>query len=65
MSTVTIVVGVVALLVGLGIMYAINKMNHAKQLTEIEFKKKKIVDKAKKDANEIKYKARKDATKRS
>ncbi len=63
MSAVTIIVGVVALLVGLGIMFAINKMNHSKKLTEIEFKKKKIVDKAKKDANDIKYKARKEAKK--
>ena len=63
MSTVTIIVGVVALLVGLGVMFVVNKMNHSKKLTEIEFKKKKIIDKAKKDANEIKYKARKDAKK--
>jgi len=35
MSTVTIIVGVVALAVGLGIMLVINKMNHSKQLTEI------------------------------
>ena len=63
MSAVTIVIGVVALLVGLGIMFAINKMNHSKQLTEIEFKQKQIIEKAKKDANEIKYKARKDARK--
>ena len=63
MSAVTIIVGVVALLVGLGIMFVLNKMNHSKQLTEIEFRKKQIVEKAKKDANEIKYKARKDARK--
>ncbi len=63
MSTVTITVGIVALLIGIGFMYFLNKMNHSKKLTELEFKKKKIIDKAKKDANEIKHKARREARK--
>ena len=63
MDATVIIVGVIALGIGLGIMFMVNKMSHQKRLTELEFKGKQIKEKAKKEANEIKYKARKDARK--
>ncbi len=63
MDAIVIIVGVIALGVGIGIMFMVNKMGHKKRLTELEFKSKQIKEKAKKEANEIKYKARKAARK--
>ena len=63
MDATIIIVGVIALGLGLGIMFMVNKLSHQKRLTELEFKGKQIKEKAKKEANEIKYRARKDARK--
>tara|TARA_B100000925_G_scaffold98118_1_gene71636 strand:- start:5071 stop:6630 length:1560 start_codon:yes stop_codon:yes gene_type:complete len=63
MDATVIIVGVIALGIGLGIMFMVNKLSHQKRLTELEFKGKQIKEKAKKEANEIKYRARKDARK--
>ena len=58
-----VVVGTIFLILGLGIMHVYNKMQFSKRLTDANFKSRKLVDKAKKDANEIKYKAKKEARK--
>ena len=63
MDATVIIVGVIALGLGLGIMFMVNKLGHQKRLTELEFKGKQIKEKAKKEANEIKYRARKNARK--
>ena len=48
MDATVIIVGVIALGIGLGIMFMMNKLSHQKRLTELEFKGKQIKRRRKK-----------------
>ena len=58
-----IITAIIAVALGAGFMAMLAQMKKMKLEAELEIKGRKIVDKAKKDANEIKYKARKEARK--
>ena len=60
-----IITAIIALAVGAGFMAMLAQMKKMKLEAELEIKGRKIVDKAKKDANEIKYKGQKRSPKRS
>jgi ribonuclease Y len=61
MDVIAIVIGLVCLAAGLGIGFAVKNMKAQKELNERQKKGDEIIEKAKEAANDIKYKARKEA----